>query len=1151
MRTLIDVNRRPAALVAAVASLLVALAAVIPASAAAAGPRLRLDAQSNTTAAPGSRVQLAVAIANVGDAPTDGSQPTVFTATLPDGVTVTDPNDPETAGHFINAQLFNWGSFNISSCTAPDGSPLVGGESGLRCEFFESMSPGVPANSSSGSTFNLFVDIAPAATGLRTMRFDVSGGGAGSARTYDPVRITPAEPEFGIDAFDGLVSDENGALFTQAGGHPYEYTTFIQFNTHTDPRPIFGDRQPVEPIKDILVDLPPGLVGNPRPLEKCTAAQLMGSGEGVFKKPTCPVGSQVGKVAVHAPAREIVTLVKQHHAALYNMVPPEGSPARFGFAVMGTLVYLDAELRSDGDYGVTVGSRNSPGGLAFNGSTVTFWGVPGDPRHDPDRSCPGQPGAPGGGPSCAAGVAELVPFLRMPTRCSGPEEVTVKTASWQDPGAFGRGGFPDLSDPAWETASYTTHESPGYPANPEDPSTPWGAQRGLDGCASVPVRGSLSATPTALDTETSSGLQVHVEVPNPGIGNQAGISSSDIKGIEVSLPPGVTINPSQAEGLGVCSASRYESTALSFQPTPGRGCPSDSKIGTVSVKTPLLDETLEGQVFIAEQDDPTTAELGAENPFDSFLAIYVVIENPARGILVKLAGKIELDARTGRIVTTFDDLPQQPFSSFEFRFREGARAPLVTPPTCGRYETEAVFTPWSDPARKLRTISSFEIVHGLGGGPCPPGGIPSFNPGFGAGSTNNNAGSFSPFTMRLTRNDGEQDLTKFSSVLPPGVSAKIAGVEKCSEAAIAAAATRRGRQELAGPSCPADSQIGRTLVGAGVGSVLTDVSGSLYLAGPYNGAPLSVVSITPAVAGPFDVGTVVVREALTLDPVTAEVHVDGDRSDPIPHILKGIPLKLRELRVFVDRDKFTINPTSCDPSSVKATLFGSYLDVFDPSDDVPVKLSDRYQASNCAALGFKPSLTIKLKGGTKRGSYPGLRAVVTPRRGDANIDGATVTLPRTAFLEQAHIRTICTRVQFAADSCPQGAIYGKVTAFTPLLDEPLSGPVYLRSSNHTLPDLVFDLKGVVDIEVPGRIDSVNGGIRARFSSVPDAPISKVVLTMQGGKKGLIVNSANLCAAKGRAKAAFTGQNGKRHRFRPLVKAQCGKGRKSKRSAPKR
>jgi hypothetical protein len=394
--------------------------------------------------------------------------------------------------------------------------------------------------------------------------------------------------------------------------------------------------------------------------------------------------------------------------------------------------------------------------------------------------------------------------------------------------------------------------------------------------------------------------------------------------------------------------------------------------------------------------------------------------------------------------------------------------------------------------------------------------------------------------MRLIREDGEQDMTKFGSILPPGVLGKLAGVSQCPDALIALAASKTGRQELASPSCPANSQIGHTLVGAGVGPALTYVPGKIYLGGPYKGDPLSVVSVTPAVAGPFDAGDVVVRIALTLNPETAEVEVDGASSDPIPHILKGIILKVRDLRVYVDRDNFILNPTSCDPSSAKATLFGSYLDVFSPADDVPVDLSSRYQAANCLNLGFKPKLSLKLKGGTKRGDHPALRAELNARPADANIGSVTVTLPKSAFLDQAHIRTICTRVQFAAKACPPGAQYGYARAWTPLLDDPVEGPVYLRSSNHKLPDLVIALHGLVDVNVSSRIDSKNGGIRNSFETIPDAPVTKFVLSLQGGKKGLVVNSRSLCAGKSKAHAQFTGQNGVPYEFKPVMKASCGK-----------
>jgi hypothetical protein len=1045
----------------------------------------------------------------------------------------------------------------------PEGLPCVidTGANSIACSV-NGDQPGVqqvPALSSAESLrlVSFTADVDPSALGKTlTASFEVLGGGGGSDSVADPTLITDAPPRFGVDAFDGLASaNAAGALFTQAGGHPYGLTTQIEFKSAPDENPMNGAVWPVEPVKDVVVDLPPGLLGNLTTVDRCTVAQLTKE-RGPIAKTGCAPTAQVGTTNVIFKSTDNIVYGP---LPVFSMVPPTGAAVRFGFYAAGTPVYLDAFVR-EGDYGISIVARKISEGLPVVGSELTLWGVPSAAIHTPERGCPGFEPPWTFGDTCTSGAPE-VPLLRLPTACTEAGEGLewkLAVGSWDNPASFTEDDSPDLSDPAWDEAAYRSHEAPGFSLPEEEQGVrKWGAERGVEGCDSVPLKGTLEAQPTSIDTETSSGLDVHVEIPNQGLTNKSGIASSDIKKVKVTLPQGVTINPSQAEGLGVCTPSQYESTELSFFPTPGKGCPDDSKIGTVEVVTPLLDEHLFGDVFIAQQDDPSTPAKGAENPFDSLLALYVVIESPERGILVRLPGKVETDERTGRIVTTFDDLPQQPFSSFDFKFREGARAPLVTPPTCGTYETDAEFTGWSsvdpvtgqvDPDDVLHTTSSFEIARGIGGGSCPPQGVRPFKPGFTAGSLNNNAGSFSPFYLRLTRLDGEQDLTKFNSVLPPGVVAKIAGVEKCSETQIAAAHVtgRTGKQELASPSCPAGSQIGRSLAGAGVGSVQTYVPGKIYLAGPYNGAPLSVVAITPAVAGPFDVGVVVVRQALTLDPVTGVVHVDGDRSDPIPHILKGIPLKLRDLRVYVDRGDFTINPTSCDPSEVKATLFGSFLDVFSAADDKPVDLASRYQAANCSRLGFKPALKLNLKGGTKRGGHPALRAVLRPRPGDANLAGTVVKLPRSAFLDQAHIRTICTRVQFAADACPKGAIYGKVTAFSPLLDEPLKGPAYLRSSNNKLPDLVFDLKGVVDIETSARIDSVRGGIRATFPFVPDAPISRVVVEMQGGKKGLIQNSRNLCRNTNRAEVQLDGHNGKVRDFNPVLRPDCKRGRKAKR-----
>ena len=770
---------------------------------------------------------------------------------------------------------------------------------------------------------------------------------------------------------------------------------------------------------------------------------------------------------------------------------------------------VDTSVDPDNEYRIIGEVRNVTQVVEYLASTITLWG-PGDPRHDSSR---------GWGwvythrDECAPASSDETPFLRMPTSCDRALDYRAEAEPWNVP-----------IGSQIDTESFT-----GAP---------------LLGCNKVPFDPAVSSAVTSKLASNPSGLDFELRLPGNGFENSAGISEAQPTKVEITLPEGVTLNPSQAEGLATCSPAQYK--AERFDSKPGEGCPEASKIGSVSSHTPIFDETLEGAVYVAKPYD---------NPFDSLIALYIVARAPDRGVLVKQPLEVRPDPKTGQIVTIADHAPPAPYEYFRFHFREGGRSPLVTPPACGTFHTQVRFVPYSaqdpenpEPSEVVTREAAFKIEHGVDGGACPPGGVPPFNPEFEAGSINNNAGSFSPFDMRLIRHDGEQDMTKFSATLPPGVLGSLAGVAKCPDSAIADAKAKNGTEELAAPSCPAASEIGHTTAGAGVGSVLTYVPGKLYLGGPFNGDPLSVIAITPAVAGPFDAGDVVVHEALTLNPKTAEVEVDGSASDPVPHILQGIPLKVRDLRVYVDRPDFTLNPTSCEETSAKATLFGSYLDVFSSADDVPVDLSTRYQAANCANLGFHPHLGLHLKGGTRRGAYPGLKAVYSPKKSDANIKGLVVRLPRSAFLEQGHIRTICTRVQYAAENCPKAAQYGYIKAWTPLLDEPLKGPVWLRSSSHKLPDLVFDLRGLVNVEVATRIDSVNGGIRATVEDAPDAPISRVLLHMQGGKKGLIVNSRNLCFKPGRnhANVQGTGQNGKQFAAKPLMQTRCSKVRSHKR-----
>ncbi len=939
-----------------------------------------------------------------------------------------------------------------------------------------------------------------------------------------------AEADFGLAQFDFSFEDQDGAPATQAGSHPFALNVFSEVNYHEEESEYFADGGD---IKDLIVKAARGFTGDTTAVPRCTTldfATLIGG-----NTPSCQDDTVVGVVA-----SLLRTPSEGWPAALFNLVPPPGIPVRLGFSVAGVPIIIDISLKQSPDYNVVSRLPNIPQPLTVFGGVAQLWGVPADPAHDFARGkcmadalpvlseniIDGKLNLQEGGRECPA-EAEERPFLTLPRVCEGPLPADYELDSWSDPGAFVGG-------------SMLTHDFT-EPPNPI----------GFEGCDKLEFLPGISSAPTADTAETSTGLDFELdfedEIDHAGEGlvEPDGLAQSDLKKITVTLPEGVTINPSIGEGLGVCTPADLDRETLAAK--PGEGCPNPSKIGTTRVDTPAAEEPIDGSVYLAQQDDPATSKPGAENPFDTLIAFYIVIRNEKLGILVKIPAKVEPDPHTGQLVTTVEDAPQTPFNRFLFHFREGQRAPLVTPPRCGTFQTKAEMTPWARPSEVITRIATFTLNRGIGGAPCPSGGVPSFHPAYEAGANNNNAGSFSPFYMRLIRSDGEQDMTKFSSILPPGEVGSLVGVGKCPDSAVAIAKAKTGRQEIASPSCPANSLIGHTLAGAGVGSALTYVPGKIYLGGPYHGDPLSVIAITPAVAGPFDAGTVVVQLALTLNSKTAEVEVDGAASDPIPHILNGIILKTRDLRVYVDRPSFLLNPTSCDESSARATLFGSYLNVFDSSDDVPVDLKDRYQAANCLALGFKPKLDVKLKGGSKRGGHPGLLATYRPRKGDANIKGLVVRLPRSAFLDQAHIRTICTRVQFAAKACPKAAQYGYIKAYTPLLEEPLEGPAYLRSSNHKLPDLVFDLHGLVNVEVATRIDSVKGGIRATVEEAPDAPLSKVVLKMQGQKKGLIINSRDLCTKANRANVRFEGHNGKVAKGNPVMEPDCGGKRKSKRS----
>jgi hypothetical protein len=930
-----------------------------------------------------------------------------------------------------------------------------------------------------------------------------------AALACSAAQAKPSKEPFAVEDFHVAPST------LQAGAHE-DLTVSFNF-AHNNA--FEGIGEPYNDVRTTIVELPPGFTGNNTAVPTCSQSELLTRRPGGSEfENLCPPASQVGTIAI---SLHLGLTPGVSRFDLYNMeTTSPGIAAQLGFTSPIGAIMLPITVRP-GDSGLTVTARDTTVLGEPHDITTVVWGRPAAAVHDPQRGqeC-GFVGTPsesceGGGQSAEIPVK---PFLAMPTNCSSqPPQATLRADSWEEP-------------ESWSEAS--TEIGP------------------IVECERVHFDPSIQASPTTNAAESATGLNFSMEVPQTWELPET-LSTSNLRDATVTLPEGMSLNPSAGSGLGSCTEEQFEAEGSEF--IPGAGCPPESKVGTVEVETPVLTEHATGSVYVATP---------FQNPFHSLLALYIVAKIPSRGIVVKVAGEIHADPLTGQLTTTFKENPQVPFNKFTLKFNQGATSPLISPPACGAYTALADLTPWSAPLEPRHPTSTFPVETGVHGGPCPSGGLPPFHPLLHAGSYSNEAGAYTPFYIRLSRQDGEQEITHFSIKLPPGLVGKLAGIPLCSDAAIAQAQARTGphggEEEEQSPSCPAASQIGRTEVEAGVGGTLASAPGRVYLAGPYHGSAISVVAITDAKVGPFDLGTVVVREALKVNPETGEVFVDATGSDPIPHIVDGIPTHLRDIRVYMDKPEFVLNPTSCKQTSTASTVLGSGLSFASEADDQPITVTSPFQAANCAALPFKPKLKLSLIGGTKRGQNPKLRAVLTARAGDANIGRAQVTLPRSEFLDNAHIKTICTRTEFAqgnvpGEQCPAGSVYGFAKAVTPILSEPLQGPVYLRSSEHKLPDLVAALhSGEIDIALDGRIDSVKGQIRNTFETVPDAPVKTFTLEMQGAGKGLLENSTDLCAGAHRAIAGFTGHNGKVEDFRPVLKplgckaGKAHKGHKHKR-----
>jgi hypothetical protein len=948
---------------------------------------------------------------------------------------------------------------------------------------------------------------------------------------------------------------------TQAGAHPDGTASFWFRRSSTLDIPD-------EYAKDIIVRLPPGVVGSPTALPQCSAV------ESQFVPPICSANTQVG-VATLA----LIGLAKGINGEKAGIFPVYNSEARDSVTAEFTIanvsglfnVPVTARGRTNGDYGVDTLALKIPTIKPLEGQVFTFWGVPWASEHDPWRldgsvlagfastsqqfiPIPNTGLAPSQQTPYQPSWGTIKPFFTNPTRCQPtPLSVGYDLDSWDNPGKTLPDGSPDFSDPNWKVF---------------DSETPL-----LTSCDKLNFDPSITLHPTVNVADSPSGLDVELKTPqnneppealahNPaddtGAPNywktDAGLATAHLRNTTVHLPAGTSFNPAAADGLQGCSTKEVGLASASpqvlFDNEPIT-CPPSSKIGTLQIDTNLLPAPLLGDVYVAPQND---------NPFPgSLTAIYLVAQDAERGLSVKLAGKIDLDPATGQISTTFVDNPQLPFDDFKLHFETGPRAPLNTPPVCGHFENSASLIPWSfpDSGPQPTTHDPFDISAMPSGLSCVE--RPqdrSFTPGFEAGTTTTGAGSFTNFILNVTRRDGEQEVSGVALDMPPGLTGSLKGIAYCTDSDLASARAKSGLAETNSASCPQASYLGRVDTAAGAGPSPLHTPGKLYLAGPYDPdgagpkptAPISVVTIVPAIAGgtvgnpAFDLGNVVIRTAVNIDPETALIHIDSTK---VPYIVGGVPLRVRKIAVDLDRPNFMITPTNCDPFTVGGRIGGA-ADPLNPSDDITAAVSNGFQVGDCKGLAFKPSLSLRLFGGTKRNQYQRLQATVTypPGAGYANFSKASVALPHSAFLAQNHIRTICTRPQFAAHQCPPGSIYGHATATTPLLDNPLSGNVYLRSSNNLLPDLVVALRGPdsqpIEVDLVGRTDSVHGGIRNTFDVIPDAPVSKFTLELQGGHKSLIVNSRNLCASTQRATVRFSAQNGRERNFRPVVHNSCDK-----------
>jgi len=999
---------------------------------------------------------------------------------------------------------------------APAGTCSLGSAHSVTCEFGEPVVPydGVEVHIKVG------VEKERQAGEAEANEASISGGGAPSTSTRRMLTFG-GEPSFGVEDYELAAEAEGGTPDTQAGSHPFQLTTTLKLNQAATPLP-------AALVKDLNVQLPAGLIGNPTPFSQCTLGQFHSINISGEAETRCPSQSVVGvaTVMVNRIIANEASKLYRVVVPVFNIEPAVGEPARFGFFVPegDVPVLLDTSLRTGEDYGVTVSIEDISQAVAFLSSEVTFWGVPGSPSHDNSRgyACIRDPAS----PTCSSSEEpHPPPLLTLPSSCTGPLQTSVQADSWTQAGHFET--FPGEPMPA------------------------------LDNCGRLPFSPQIDLTPDGQAASTPTGLTVDVHVPQEESLNANGLSESDPKNITVVLPEGLQLNPAAADGLQACTEAQIgfkgenpqtgvdEFTPELPQPLqPGVNfCPDSSKIANFTVKTPLLANPLKGSVYLASPQNFRNAP--PENPFKSLLALYFVAKDPVSGVLIKLPASVSLNETTGQITTTLENSPQAPFEDAEFEFFGGDRAPLATPALCRRpgeagYKTLASMTSWSaEPGEPTSESSSeFNITSGPNAGACPnppgtqtPNTLP-FTPSLTAGTTNVNAAAFSTLTTTITREDGQQNLQTVQLHMPAGLSGILAGVKLCPEA-----------QANAG-TCPAESRIGSTIVSVGLGSDPYSVTGGeVFLTEKYAGAPFGLSIVNPATAGPFDLQEgrpVVVRAKVEIDPHTTALTITTDSNDEhagvggIPNIIDGIPLQIKHVNVTIERPGFTFNPTNCSPTSITGNI-GS-------AEGNTSAVSVPFTVTNCAALKFTPKLAVSTTGHTSKKLGAGLRAKVTEPTGalgtQANITRVKVDLPIKLPSQLKTLQKACPAKTFEEgfEQCLdkyKNSKVGEAVVYTPILPVPLKGPaIFVSHGGEAFPSLTIVLQGYgVTVDLVGSTFIKNGITSTTFKTVPDVPFTSFELNLPQGEFAALASNlpekdkGNLCGQNLKMPTEFLAQNG--------------------------